>query len=69
MTFSYAPSVLPVTVTLNVQLPPATREPPVKEIVRVEAVVTKLLRPLHAEAVELRTESPLGKTSVKAIPV
>ena len=57
-----------MTVTLNVQLPPAAREPPVREIVRVEAVVTKLLVPLHAVVVVLGMESPLGSTSVKEMP-
>ena len=57
-----------MTVTLNVQLPPAAREPPVREIVRVEVVVTRLLMPLQAEVVALGMESPLGSTSVKEMP-
>lgn len=60
--------MLPVTVTLNVQLPPAAREPPVREIVLVDAFVTRLFVPLHADVVEFGTESPLGSTSLKAIP-
>ena len=59
---------MPVTVTLNVQLPPAAREPPVREIVLVAAVVTRLLVPLQADTVAFGTESPLGNTSVKEIP-
>jgi len=54
---------------VNVQLPPAASEPPVSEIVRVAAVVTRLLVPLQAEVVALGTESPLGRISVNAIPV
>jgi hypothetical protein len=38
------------------------------EIVRVEAVVTKLLVPLQADVVALGMESPLGSTSVKEMP-
>ena len=57
-----------MTVTLNVQLPPAAREPPVMEIVRVETVVTKLLVPLQADVVALGMESPLGSASVKEMP-
>ena len=69
VTFSYEPSVLPVTLTLNEQLAPAAREAPVSEMVRVAVVVTRVPVPLHTEGVvALETDNPAGSTSLKAIP-
>ena len=64
MTFSYCPSVVPVTVTLNVQEPPAASDPPVNAIVRVAAVVVNV--PPHSEVEEFAIDKPDGRTSVKA---
>ena len=69
VTFSYEPSVLPVTLTLNEQLAPAAREAPVSEMVRVAVVVTRVPVPLHTEGVvALETDNPAGSTSLNAIP-
>jgi hypothetical protein len=56
-------------VTLKVQVPFAAIEPAVNAMVRVAAVVVRLLVPLQADAVELAIDSPDGKTSVNATPV
>jgi len=61
------PVVLPVTVTLNEQVPLAVKEAPVSEIVRVEAVVVTV--PPHAEAVPSATDNPAGSTSVNEMPL
>jgi hypothetical protein len=61
--------VEPVTVTLKLQLEFAANEPPVREIVRVAAVVVKLFVPPQAEEVELIIDKPAGNTSVKEVPV
>jgi hypothetical protein len=58
---------VPVTVTLKVQLPPAESVPPVKAMVRVEAVVVNV--PPHCDVDESAIESPDGSTSLKATPV
>jgi hypothetical protein len=54
-----------MTDTLNVQLSPAPRDPPVKDMVLVKALLARLLVPLHADEVESITERPSGNTSVK----
>ena len=60
-------AVVPVTVTLNVQLPPAAIDPPLSEITPVAAVVVKV--PPHWVVDVLATVNPAGSVSVKATPV
>lgn len=66
---SCCPSAVPVTVTLNWQLPPAAIEAPESAIVRVAAVATRLLVPPQTLVVALATDKPAGRTSVTATPV
>lgn len=66
LTLLYWPSFVPVTVTLNAQLPPAAREPPINEMVSGAVVISV---PPHSEVEESATVKPVGKTSVKATPV
>jgi len=58
-----SPAVIPVTVTLNVQLPFAAIEPPVRAIV-FGAVTVNV--PPHCALVALVTVKPAGRVSVKA---
>lgn len=67
--FWYCPAVVPVTVTLILQVPPAANVPPVNAIVLVAAVVVKLFVPPQAETVESATDKPAGNTSVNATPL
>lgn len=67
LTLSYTPAVVPVTVTLKVQLPPAVSDPPVSAIVLVPAVVVSV--PPHCGVEFVAISRPAGKTSVKATPV
>ena len=60
------PVVAPVTVTLKEQLPPPLIEPPLREMVDGEVVVSV---PPHCEEEELATVKPLGRVSVKLTPV
>ena len=69
VTLSYTPSVVPVTFTLKVQLPPAESEPPVNAIVLVAAVVTRLFVPPHCEDVASAIDRPVGTVSVIVTPV
>jgi len=62
----FTPAVDTVTVTLNVQLPFAAMEPPLKEITPVAAVVVNV--PPHCAAEESATVKPAGNVSVKATP-
>jgi hypothetical protein len=61
------PVVLPVTVRLKLQLPPAAMEPPLRAISPVAAVVVSV--PPHWEVDESATVSPAGSVSVNATPV
>jgi hypothetical protein len=61
------PTVVPVTVTLKVQVPPGAIDAPLSDIVRVAA--TTVTVPLQAEKVALATDRPAGSTSVNATPV
>jgi len=65
--FVYTPAVVPVTVTLNVHGTPGATEAPLKEMVRVAAVVVSV--PLHLGVAESATLKPAGKTSLKPTPV
>ena len=65
----FKPTVVPVTVTLNVQLPFAAIVPPVRAIVPVALVVVRLFVPPHASNVPSATVKPAGSTSVTATPV
>jgi len=58
---------VPVTVTGNVHGTPGATEAPLKEIVRVAAVVVSV--PLHVGVEESATLKPAGKTSPKPTPV
>ncbi len=68
VTLLYEPSVVPVTVTPNVQLPPAESDPPVKAIVLVAAVVVNV-PVVHCVLEESVMVKPEGRTSVKATPL
>jgi hypothetical protein len=59
------PAAVPITVTLNEQVPLAASIPPVNEIMLGAAVVTV---PPQVVAVPLGTDSPAGSVSVKLIP-
>src|SRR5512139_1951610 len=67
VTLLYSPRVVPVTVTLKLQLAPAASDPPVSAMVRVAAVVIKV--PPHCAEDESATDKPAGNTSVNAMPV
>src|SRR5437660_217587 len=54
----YAPAVVPVTVTLNVQGTPGATEAPLNKIVRVAAVVVNV--PLHGVVAESAMLNPTG---------
>ena len=66
LTLSYCPDVVPVTVTLKVQLPPAASDPPVN-VSKLPPLMTRL--PPQVEVVPFGAVSPAGRTSVNAIPV
>jgi hypothetical protein len=68
VTLLYCPALVPVTVTLKVQLPPAESEPPIRAMVLVDAVVVNVPE-VHCVVDESAMESPAGKTSLKATPV
>ena len=68
VTLLYCPSVVPITLTLKVQLPPAASDPPVNAMVLVDAVVVNV-PPLHWGELLSTIESPIGKISVNAIPL
>jgi hypothetical protein len=61
------PAVVPVTVTLNIQLPPPAMDPPLKLIRFPPLVVT--VPPPHAGDEPLATVNPAGRVSVKLTPV
>ena len=63
----FSPVLLPVTVTLKLQLPPAAIDPPLKAITPVAAVVVRV--PPHWDVDESATVSPAGRVSVNATPV
>lgn len=66
----YVPVVVPVTVTLNEQVPPATIVVVFRSaIILVAAVVVRLFIPPQTENVPSATDSPKGNTSVNATPV
>ena len=71
VTLPYCPSVVPVTVTSNVQEPPAASVPPLSEIVSLvgEVLLVTVKVPPHCAEVELTTSSPRGNASVKATAV
>src|SRR5262249_41684358 len=59
------PAAVPITVTLNEQVPLAASVPPLNEI-KLGAVVVTV--PPQVEAVPFGTDSPAGSVSVKLIP-
>jgi len=63
----HTPAVVPVTVTMNEQLPLAARVPPLK-LIRFGDVV-ETMPPQVAVGPEVGTVSPAGNVSVKPIPV
>jgi len=63
----FGPAVVPVTVTLNMQLPPPAMDPPLKLIRFPPLVVT--VPPPHAADDPLATVNPAGNVSVKLTPV
>ena len=65
VTLFLAPAVVPVTVTLNVQLLFALSVPPLKLMVSGAEVIKV---PPHCAVDESVTVTPEGRTSVKAIP-
>ena len=69
LTLSYTPSVVPVTVTLKVQLPPVASDPPVNAIVLVAAVEVNVPAVHTGEVDESAMDSPAGNTSEKEMPV
>jgi hypothetical protein len=64
--FMHTQAVVPVTVTLNMQVPPAASVPPLNEIMLGEVVVTV---PPQMEALPVGTVIPAGKVSVNDTPV
>src|SRR5687768_6820761 len=68
VTLSWVPAVVPVTVTVNVQVPPAAMIPPVRVIARVAALVVSVPA-VHCEDVESRIDRPAGRTSENVTPV
>ena len=71
VTLSYCPSVVPVTVTSNVQEPPADSVPPLSEMVSFvgDTLFVTVNVPPHCVEVELTTSNPRGNVSVNATPV
>jgi hypothetical protein len=65
--FDFTPAVAPVTVTLNVHIPPLAMDPPLKLIRFPPLVVT--VPPPHAADEPLATVNPAGNVSVKLTPV
>jgi hypothetical protein len=63
--FICTPAAVPVTVTMNEQVPLAASVPPVNEIIPGAVVVTV---PPQVARVPLGTDSPAGSMSVKLIP-
>jgi hypothetical protein len=64
---SCAPAVIPVTVTLKVQVPLAAIVAPLNEITRVAAVVVSV--PPHCAEDESTIDKPAGRVSENAAPV
>ena len=62
----YTPAVVPVTVTGKVHGTPGATEAPLREMVRVAAVVVSV--PLHVGVEESATLKPAGKVSLKPTP-
>lgn len=69
VTLFHAPWSTPVTVTENVQLPPAARDPPVTAIVRDDAVRVRLFVPPQTDCVPSVMLNPTGMTSLIEIPL
>lgn len=65
-----SPAVLPVTLTLNEQLPAAASEPPLSETVSCAGALFAVVSvPPHCGDDPFATSKPAGRVSVKLIPV